>query len=132
MLRRLFALALLAAVLLAPVADVFAQTTAKGQVVNGRFVAKGSGTAPTLSSCGTATVSGTDTAGLITHSAGAASCVLTFNEAFDTAPACVATKGVQKADSWVTKVTTTTAAMTVTYEATSGATDTVAYVCIGR
>lgn len=135
--RRILTLAIVAVVLLAPVGDAFAQVTGKAPVVKGKFVATGSGTAPTLSACGTATVSGTDTAGVITHTAGASACTLTFNEAFDAAPVCLAqlvdsTTTDQNEGSWVREVAFAAADITIHYEAASSAANKYAYICIGR
>ena len=136
--RRFTLFALVALLLLAPVADVFAQTTAKGAQIHGRYITKGSGTAPTLTSCGTATVSGTDNAGIITHTVGAVSaCTVTFNEAFDNAPVCVAqlvdvTTTDQNETSWVREISAAAADFTIHYEASASATNKYAYICIGR
>lgn len=132
-LRQMLALVLVAVALFGLVDTTLAQTTGKAPKVSGRFVATGSGTAPTLSACGTATVSGTDTAGKITHTVGGTGCVVTFNEAFTTAPACVAAMSTDVATGgWVRSVATTTADMTITYEVESADNGTYTYVCIGR
>lgn len=131
-LRQFFALTLAAVLLLASAGEVLAQTTGKAPVVQGRFVATGSGTAPTVASCGTATVAGTDTAGKITHTVGATGCVLTFNEAYSTAPVCTAAQSTDAFTGWVRSVATTTTTMTLTYEVESADAATYQYICIGR
>ena len=132
-LRQMLALVLVAVALFGAVDTALAQTTGKAPQVKGRFITTGSGTAPTLSSCGTATVSGTDTAGKITHTVGGTGCIVTFNEAFDTAPACVAAMSTQVATGgWVQSVATTTTTMALTYEVESADNGTYTYVCIGR
>lgn len=103
----------------------------------GQIIANESGSAPTLSACGTATVAGNDTAGIITHTVGASACTVTFGNAFTNAPSCVAqliddTTTAQNEGSWVREIAVAAADFTVHYEAASSAANKYVYICIGR
>lgn len=89
-----------------------------------------SGTAPTLSSCGsTPSISGNAIAGKVTIGSGATtSCTATFASAFANAPACVIA-GDNTAV--VYAATTSTTALTITSSADM-ASDVISYVCISR
>jgi hypothetical protein len=86
-------------------------------------------TAPTVSACGTSTVSAgsSDTAGRVVITAGTpTSCKLTFGTAWKTAPACVWSTS---AGTNLTTAVTTTTDSTVTIAA--GANATLLYICVG-
>ncbi len=90
-------------------------------------------TAPTCTTnCGTgATVSGSDSAGIITVGTTPANgIVLVFNATWTAAPSCTATQQTTTANT-VSKVLTTTTQATITFAAGPTASDLVSYHCIG-
>lgn len=89
-----------------------------------------SGTAPTLSSCGTApsNTGSTDTAGRVVMGTGTPTgCVITFSTPYAVAPHCVVTWQAELASM---EYVTTAAAITLTQTATDS--NVVNYVCIAR
>lgn len=92
----------------------------------------GGATAPATSSCGTSTVSGSDSAFVVTVSAGTPSaCTITFGTAYATAPACVMTDQTTAAGS-TSKVATTTTTAVATIAAGNYGTDVLSFICVGR
>lgn len=93
-------------------------------------------TAPTVSSCGSATIVGTDTAGIITMSGSASTCNLVFNAAWSAAPACVVqvtNRNVAAFANWklVSSASGTTQTQ-ITAASALAAPDVLSYVCMGR
>lgn len=94
------------------------------------LITAGPTTAPALTSCGTGspTISGTDTAGLVTMGTSATGCVITFNVAYTGIPYCVV--------SWIATPLASqsyvTAAATITLTQTSTSSNVVQYVCLAR
>ena len=84
----------------------------------------GKGT-PTLSSCGTATITGNDTLGTYTTGAGT-TCTITFATAYPTAPYCFV---VPQGNLNYPTYTTSTTAITVTVDVTA---TTYNYFCLGH
>lgn len=92
-----------------------------------KHVATGNAAAAvTVASCGTGTITGSDTAGKVTAT-GATSCQVVFGAAYGAAPFCIATDGTTAAGLNITGVTT--AHFTVG-GLTSG--DVFYYACIGQ
>lgn len=92
----------------------------------------GSSTAPATSSCGTSTVSGSDSAFIVTITAGTPSaCTITFGTAYATAPSCVITDQTTALGT-VSKVATTTTTAIATINAGNYGTDVLSFICIGR
>lgn len=92
----------------------------------------GSATALATSSCGTSTVSGSDSAFVVTITAGTPSaCTVTFSSAWPTAPACVMTDQTTAAGS-TSKVATTTTTAVATIAAGNYGTDVLSFICVGR
>jgi hypothetical protein len=92
----------------------------------------GSSTAPATSACGTSTVSGSDSAFIVTITAGTPSaCTITFGTAYATAPACVMTDQTTAAGS-TSKVATTTTTAIATIAAGNYGTDVLSFICVGR
>lgn len=133
--RKFLALALAGLMALAGLVPVVAdaQVTNAPSAIQGRFIATGL-PAPTMGTCGTATVAGTDSAGRITISAGTPStCALVFGTAYATAPACVVMLGGPTLADAVGMVATTTSGFTATI--VTGTWDNASvldYICIGR
>lgn len=89
-----------------------------------------SGTAPTLTSCGTSpTFSGTDTAGTVTPGTGATGCTFTFGTAYSVKPTCV----VQSEDNLdnIGSYTVSSSAIVYTYPSTNNHAP-VDYICVGH
>lgn len=131
-----FLSALLIAVMLVAAFPVLALAQATGFSTDtlGRFI--GNGSAPALSTCGTApTIVGTDSAGEITiGTATPAACTLTFSRAWTRAPACYFNDSttVGKTNAGTTyKVEPTTTTVVVTFQAATVNGDKVQYLCIG-
>lgn len=95
--------------------------------VNGKF--GGSGTAPTLSACGTTpSIAGSDIGGKVTIGSGVTtSCTVTFSAAWANAPACTIA-GDNTAVTYA--ATTVTTALTITSSADM-ASDVISYICVG-
>lgn len=87
-------------------------------------------TAPALTSCGTGTptITGTDTAGIVTLGTSATSCTITFNRAYAAAPYCV----VQWIATPLASQSYVTAAGTITLTQTSTSSNVVQYFCIAQ
>jgi hypothetical protein len=84
--------------------------------------------APTVSACGTNTITGTDVSGTVVVSAGTpTSCTITFTTAWQNTPVCL---WATSAGTNLTTVSTSKTASTVTIAA--GANATLGYVCIGQ
>jgi len=91
----------------------------------------GKGTAPSVSSCGTSpSVSGTDTVGRITVGTGgvATSCTLTFAASWSTAPVCTI---ADETTSLLVTPGPTTTTLVITAATAFGASDKLAYHCLG-
>lgn len=92
----------------------------------------GSATALATSSCGTSTVSGSDSAFVVTVTGGTPSaCTITFSSAWNTAPACVMMDQTTAAGS-TSKVATTTTTAVATIAAGNYGTDVLSFICVGR
>jgi hypothetical protein len=104
-------------------------STIQGQLRAGQLVG-----APTLSACGTSTIAGGDSAGVITFTAGAGSCTLTFKNPFAVAPTCYFNDRttVAMTQGATYKVVESTTNVVVTFQGTTGASDVVSYMCIGN
>jgi hypothetical protein len=91
-----------------------------------------SGTAPTVSACGTGpSITGNDVAGKVTIGSGGVvtSCTLTFTSAYTTAPSCVITGSV---NTITYSATTTTGVLTINASAAAAfASTVVSYICTG-
>ena len=87
----------------------------------------GPNTAPVLTACGggTPTITGTDTAGVITEGTSSAGCTVTFNRAFLAAPYCNANAAAASAMG----VSTTTTTMVLAHASASSGV--INYICIG-
>lgn len=127
--RSMIALVVVAAVLAMPMLAA-AQATGVVSDVVGRHV--GHGSAPALSSCGTApTIVGNDSAGKVTIGTGTPSaCTLTFTKAWPTGASCRANDDTTIAKNPTTVVTTTTTAV-ITLTAASVNGDVISYQCTG-
>ena len=103
-------------------------TSAVNMTLSGTAHLRHTGTAPTLSSCGTTpSITGTDLGGKVTIGTGATtSCTVTFAAAFAAAPACVVTGDVPANQPGGT---TSTSALTIT-SVLDMASDVIMYVCI--
>src|ERR1019366_804647 len=103
-----------------PSTGVFTKATVSGHVITGA-------TPPVLTSCGggTPTITGSDTAGLVTMGTSATGCVITFAAAYTTAPVCVV--------SWIATPLASqsyvTAAASITLTQTSTSSNLAQYVC---
>lgn len=92
----------------------------------------GSATAPNMGTCGTATVSGSDTAMKVTITAGTpAACTVNFGSAWSTAPVCVMVDETTAAGS-TSKLAASTTVVTATIAAGNYGTDILDIICIGR
>lgn len=101
----------------------------KGAAGNGHLVF--TGTAPVMSACGTSpSVAGNDNVGRITVGTGgiAASCTLTFNAAWGTAPSCVVN---DESTTLLLKGIATTTTLVVSVGTVFGASDKITYHCFG-
>jgi hypothetical protein len=92
-------------------------------------IATGQTTAPALTSCGTTpSITGTDTAGIVTMGTTATGCVITFNVAYTAAPFCVV--------SWIATPLASqsyvTAAASITTTQTSTSNNKLQYVCVAQ
>ena|SRR5260370_384343 len=109
--------------------------TRGGEAVIAGHIKSGLSGAPVLSACGTSTLAGTDSSGVITFTAGGAACTLTFANAWQTAPLCTfndnTTANKTNGTGVNYLVTSSTTAVTVTFVGTTGASDVVQYTCIG-
>ena len=96
--------------------------------VRGHYVASGS--APSLSSCGTTpSITGTDTAGIITAGTGIiTACTVTFATAYSSEPACIVTSDNSVSFYFISAKSTS--AFTITGDSPIGA-DVINYICIG-
>ena len=116
-------LALAAATLLAPLSGAFAQQAVINRIIGG-------GGTPALSSCGTSpAIVGTDLSGTVTMGTGTPTgCVITFSQAYASAPHCVVTwiATPLASQSYATSAT----AITLTQTGTSS--NVVKYVCVGQ
>lgn len=106
-----------------------------GQVITGQL--RSNGPAPAINTCGTATVSGSDTAGTIVITAGTpTSCTVNFANTWNSAPACAAsdetTLNALAQASATTTVLTISRGVGITGVAANFGTDTIKYVCVGR
>lgn len=95
-----------------------------------------SGTAPTITSCGTSpsTVTGTDSAGRFTWGSGGtdSSCTVTFSSAWAVAPSCIVNDESDTAGALNITVATSTTAMEIQgIVAATIASDVVNYICMG-
>ena len=87
--------------------------TSNGVYFPGHIFSTGPKPAPTLSSCGgSTTVAGTDTSGTFTGTAGTATCTLTFQQAFQTAPYCVVVSRSQSTSPLAYTIATTSIQVT--------------------
>jgi hypothetical protein len=97
-------------------------------VVDGHVIASGTGTAPALTVCGTTpAIVGSDTAGTVTMGTGTPTgCVITFNVAYATAPACV----VIWQGTPLTAQNYTVSAIAITTVQTATNSNKVSYICM--
>ncbi len=93
-------------------------------------IASGQSTPPALTSCGggSPAISGSDTAGIVTMGTAATGCVITFNVAYNSPPACIVSWPAQALASQSYAIAPT--AITLTQTSTSG--NTIVYHCIGQ
>lgn len=98
-------------------------TTTKGHIGS-------AGTAPAVTSCGTSpSITGTDTGGKVTVGSSASStCTLTFDTAYEAAPACTTMNGTVDVPVFGTTTTTTLA---LTDGGQDFSSDVIMYICIG-
>lgn len=103
--------------------------TAAGSISASRIIATGS--APTLSTCGTSpTITGTDSGGTVTTGTGATACTVTFSAAFPNGAACVASPTHTSVGHVIISASSSTAFTFVGSSSTD--TKTIHYVCVGR